>query len=70
MKFSVAKSESVQRCGILQALTMITIHHGLVELPHDWDLFAVGHGQRRQEDNREGDDTNKYVHLSQRFEGD
>ena len=55
---------------ILQALTMITVHHGLVELPHDGDLFAVGRGQGRQEDHREGDDTNNDVHLSQRFEED
>ena len=49
---------------------MITVHHGLVELPHDWDLFAVGRGQGRQEDHREGDGTNNDVHLSQRFEED
>ena len=70
MKFSVAKSESVLRCGILQALTMITIHHGLVELPHDGDLIALGRGQGRHEDHCKGDDMNKDIHLSQRFGGD
>ena len=49
---------------------MITVHHGLVELPHDGDLIAVGRGKGRQEDHHEYNDTDEDVHLYQRFEED